>query len=89
MLTHSNDEDSSPCTFSVCKADDDICLVRNSLAFLGFPTSSYHTVILVRLFLSYCHTGEKLHFVKIFLSYYLLDLFEFSTAEPFKLHLQI
>ena len=37
MLTHSNDEDSSPCTFSVCKADDDICLVRNSLAFLGLP----------------------------------------------------
>ena len=34
MLTHSNDEDSSPCTFSVCKADDDICLVRNSLVFL-------------------------------------------------------
>jgi len=24
----SNDEDSSPCTFSVCKADDDICLIR-------------------------------------------------------------
>ena len=33
VLTHSNDEDSSPCTFSVCKADDDICLVRNSLVF--------------------------------------------------------
>ena len=29
VLIHSNDEDTSPCTFSVCKADDDICFVSN------------------------------------------------------------
>ena len=39
VLVHSNDEDSSPCTFSVCKADDDICLVRNSILCNSYP---YH-----------------------------------------------
>ena len=48
-FTNSNDEDSSPCTFSVCKADDDICAVRETTLPEDLFTSHKHIKSKIRM----------------------------------------
>ena len=64
VLTHSNDEDSSPCTFSVCKADDDICLVRIFILSIQFSNFSRDENVDEYLRLSSCADRQQLSRIK-------------------------